>query len=312
MSGCGHEHLERLVAAAGNLTDASVEEESIAILKALVKTSYENMSAGNTSLIAWRRMYTDASIFIALGSLDPSHALESIAVLDRAIIIAGAAGEGRLDLIYTLIRRIQEEFFPIRIFEASSRPHPLDCGTVPLRTSSKDVPCLQSPPSLSFFQNKHSASPFVLRGYAHDWPSLSEHPWHSAEYLRAAGGPGRLVPVEVGQDYRTDDWAQKLMGWDEFLSSLYPDGHSSPEAQKNILYLAQHNLLLQFPALRSDIIVPDYVYASLPPPSDFPAYEPPRNDEQLVINAWLGPRGTLSPAHTVRQLALLLDRMFMP
>ena len=35
------------------------------------------------------------------------------------------------------------------------------------------------------------------------------------------------------------------------------------------------------------------------PPEDFPQYVPPANDERLVLNAWLGPAGTVSPAHTV-------------
>ncbi|KAG5646695.1 hypothetical protein DXG03_002685 [Asterophora parasitica] len=48
---------------------------------------------------------------------------------------------------------------------------------------------------------------------------------------------------------------------------------------------------------RTDIIVPDYVYASMQPP-DFTAYKPPGNNERLLINMWLGPKGTISPAHT--------------
>ncbi|KAF9068721.1 hypothetical protein BDP27DRAFT_1326839 [Rhodocollybia butyracea] len=129
------------------------------------------------------------------------------------------------------------------------------------------------------FQTKR---PFVLRKYASSWPALNSHPC----------GPARIVPVEVGADYRTDDWTQQFMGWDEFLQSLESDD------SKVVLYLAQHNLLRQFPALNNDIIIPDYVYACPPPPEDYPQYKPPGNDEQLVINGWLGPRGTVSPAHT--------------
>jgi lysine-specific demethylase 8 len=105
------------------------------------------------------------------------------------------------------------------------------------------------------------------------------------------------VPVEVGSDYRSDGWSQKFMPWDDFLDYLECSHKSIPT---EVLYLAQHSLLTQFPALRRDIAVPDYVYACPNPTSDFPDYKPPSNDEQLVTNIWFGPKGTISPAHTVR------------
>lgn len=104
------------------------------------------------------------------------------------------------------------------------------------------------------------------------------------------------------------------MPWEEFLRRIGMEskmdlpidiierngyGTEDCHVPEEVLYLAQHTLLTQFPALRSDIMVPDYAYASLPSPSTFSAYRPPGNDEQLVINAWLGPKGTVSPAHTV-------------
>ncbi|KAG5635828.1 hypothetical protein H0H81_009993 [Sphagnurus paluster] len=126
---------------------------------------------------------------------------------------------------------------------------------------------------------------------------MTDHPWRSAAYLRSVAGPGRIVPVEVGDDYRQSDWTQELMGWDDFVASLHLNDQPPPRPQKKTMYLAQHNLLVQFPSLQADIIVPDYVYASIPPP-EFADYRPPGNEEQLVINMWLGPEGTVSPAHT--------------
>lgn len=238
--------------------------------------AYQNLA--KTSLYCWRRLHTDASILSALVS--PPEA--AIAKLDSAIIISGAAGDGRLDLILDIIQRIQAGHFPPRTFIAS------DVSPVPpITPSAPTIPSLTTPPSLAAFQAREYQAPFILRGYAHDWPALNERPWASTDYLCAVAGPARVVPVEVGRDYRTDDWTQKIMPWDVFLSSL--DTQSEP------LYLAQHSLLMQFPALRADITVPDYVYAVLPRGSG-----PPANDEQLVINAWLGPKDTVSPAHTVR------------
>ena len=158
------------------------------------------------------------------------------------------------------------------------------------------VPILSIAPSLSAFRNNYSHAPFVLRRYAQEWPALNEHPWHSVEYLRSVSGPGRVVPVEVGSDYRTADWKQEIAEWDIFLQSLH--SNSPGEAP---LYLAQHGLFMQFPKLRDDIVIPDYVFTAPPAPHNYEKYAPPGNEEQLVLNAWLGPKGTVSPAHTVRK-----------
>ena len=269
----------------------------------------------------WRRLYTDASILLAYvdtlelsSTQDGALALSAISHLDHAIVIAGAPGEGRLDCILDMIASIQSAYLgapsSARINVARDTPAPRALKSVLPRLSSSTapVPRLDRPPSLAAFVSRHSRQPFVLPGFLLDWPALNEHPWCSLEYLRAVAGPGRVVPVEVGSDYRRDDWTQKMMPWTEFLSALdtvpahTPGGESAPprDASKPVLYLAQHSLFTQFPALKDDVIVPDYVYTDLDPPADYPQYAPPANEDRLVLNAWLGPAGTISPAHTVR------------
>ena len=257
-----------------------------------------NRLAGADNVYQSRRLYTDACILKSVydtssPSLDPSAVTQAIEYLDKAIIVAGAAGPGRHDLILDLIHRIQSEHTSLL------RPQPLPDVSLSAKAPSTPAPVLAArhpvprfdvPPSLASFQRSIASRPFIVPGHATDWPALNEHPWHSTQYLRTASGPGRVVPVEVGSDYRTDDWSQKIMGWDDFVTSL-----SQPSNE--VLYMAQHSLFLQFPVMRGDIIVPDYVY-SCPNSSDsFPDYKPPTNDEQLVMNAWLGPKGTVSPAH---------------
>jgi len=160
----------------------------------------------------------------------------------------------------------------------------------PVIAARQPVPRFDAPPSLASFQRSIALRPFIVPGHASDWPALNEHPWSSTRYLQTVSGPGRVVPVEVGNDYRTDDWSQKLMGWDDFVTSL-----SQPSNE--VLYLAQHTLFSQFPNMREDITVPDYVYSCPNSSGSFPSYKPPTNDEQLVLNVWFGPRGTISPAH---------------
>ncbi|KAI8999035.1 Clavaminate synthase-like protein [Trametes punicea] len=256
----------------------------------------------------WRRIYTDARILLAyLDSLDywisgdATYALSAIAHLDRAIVIAGAPGEGRLGLILDLIQGIQSECldWPSTLRRDLSYASPTEPAPVLVSpghaTADHTVPCYDTPPSLASFISRISRRPFVLPGFLRDWPALNEHPWRSLDYLRAVAGPGRVVPVEIGSDYRSDDWTQKMMRWEDFLDTLKEGSQGHPHP---VLYLAQHSLFKQFPALRDDIIIPDYVYSSLDPPDSYPQYAPPSNEEQLVLNAWLGPAGTVSPAHT--------------
>jgi hypothetical protein len=260
-------------------------QETAQKLVLLIAEAHENLA--RTTLFCWRRLHTDACILAAF----VSPPLDAIAKLDTAIIISGAAGEGRLDLILDIIQRIQSELLPSPIITPFRSPLP------PSPTLSEPaIPSLPTPPSLAAFQSRHHTAPFILRDYARPWPALSERPWTSAGYLGAIAGPGRIVPVEVGRDYRADDWSQKLVPWDLFLSSVDSDDEA--------LYLAQHSLMMQFPALRADIEVPDYVYAALPRP---PGCEPPSNDEQLVINAWIGPKDTVSAAHTVRVVCSVIS-----
>jgi hypothetical protein len=265
-------------------------------LERLIKMAHQKMPQG-VSVYSWRRIYTDASILSALTSLSSTGPLDSIASLDKAIIIAGPAGDGRYELILSLIQNLQLQYasqFSLGPPSLDERSFRLDRGTsrkLGLATAALDIPILSNPPSFSSFVKDCYHQPFILPGFAAGWPAVSQ--WHSMEYLRSITGPGRLVPVEVGSDYRADDWSQKLMRWDDFLSSIHDENPSQ------ILYLAQHDLLKQFPALQADIVIPDYVYSSPAASADYPQYEPPRNDEQLVVNAWLGPKGTISPAHTV-------------
>lgn len=284
-------------------------------LDAVIEHAYQQMSRAYQKLapVCWRRMYTDACIFRSLADLilhksstTKSSLKVAVARLDRAIIIAGACGEKRLELIQDLITGIQ---LIIPHSETSGEDLPPSPTTTKIdlpMTFSAPVQRLDSPPSFSTFISRLCSRPFVLPGFIREWPALTDHPWRSLEYLRTVAGPGRVVPIEVGSDYRTDDWTQKMMDMDEFLDALSAFAHGHANGSP-ILYLAQHSIFMQFPALRDDIIVPDYLYTSLPAPDNYPQYKPPRNEEQLVMNAWLGPTGTVSPAHTVGLREVLHD-----
>lgn len=239
----------------------------------------------------WQTMYTEASVLKALASLSRSGFVDAIGTLDSAIIIAG--GRGRHDLILDLIKKIQGLYLPSKRLQEENISQTLSTPVIQVQTALRSILALDSAPSFFAFQKHYCHGPFILRDYANNWPALSR--WSSMHYLRTVAGPGRIVPIELGKDYRTLDWTQKLMPWDEFLSCLH-----QPSSQ---VYLAQHNLFMQFPELRDDIYPPDYVYAAL----DAPNYTPPANEERLITNVWFGPAGTISPAHTVSEFQSTFD-----
>lgn len=255
-----------------------------------------SQAASPSDLHAWRDFYSLCCLLRGLLLYNMQQYSDAIANLDHAIIIAGATTYR--EVVLSVIHKMQlpilgSESVAQKELQLFSPP-----GHGPPPTALKNMIPSLSPPSFLAFQTTFSKTPFILRNFAPDWPAMQEHPWCSTSYLLAVAGPGRVVPVEVGNDYRSESWKQKIMPWDEFLFTLASDHQTTPDSSKDLLYLAQHDLTLQFPSLRNDINLPDYVYASLTPP-EYPNYRPPCNVDGVIFNTWLGPRGAMSPAHTV-------------
>ena len=290
-------HYARLIKLVDSLVSKSCSEETLAQeLQTLQGLSYKSMqSAASTTIWVWRILYADSCILASIIlSKAPAHI--SISRLDQAIIIAGGGDEGRLSLILSLINKISR-YLPPPTYRRKLLYNGDRLLLRPLQSACNQVPCMNTIPSFLSFQNVHSNSPFVLRGYAHDWPALNHNSWNSIDYLLSVSGSSRLVPVEVGHDYRDEHWNQVLMNWERFLYAL-DDTTGISKASEEGLYLAQHNLFRQFPLLRDDIAVPDYVYCSLAPES-FASYKAPEDAGGAILNVWLGPKGATSPAHFV-------------
>ncbi|XP_055843049.1 bifunctional peptidase and arginyl-hydroxylase JMJD5 isoform X2 [Episyrphus balteatus] len=152
----------------------------------------------------------------------------------------------------------------------------------------KEIPCditILESPSVEEFKENHfiPLKPALLRGTINDWPALTK--WRDLSYILKVAG-NRTVPIEIGNNYTTDDWSQQLMKIRDFLQRQFgekpPDNNDDEEFE--VEYLAQHELFNHVPILKEDIICP--IFCSL-------GEEPDKVD----IKAWLGPKGTISPMH---------------
>lgn len=318
-----HSYLETFYADISTNTDSETESLAVTLQECLSKlcsqqpnvqasmkmeldrirsSSHELMSMPSSNRAILRQLYTDSCLIRCLLELErkDNHEneatwLECIHLLDGAIVFSGAPD--RMDTVQRLISYIQQKW-PTHPMD-SSYPSPstqVSRPNVTLPPCGREIPSIEEPDMISFLTT-WCKRPFVVsRGITH-WPAMTSHPWSSQQYLKGVAGRGRIVPVEIGKDYRLDNWGQEMMGWEDFLGKV-------ETAAEPLVYLAQHSLLTQFPSLREDICVPDLVYYS--PTTDYPRYAPPANDDGVIINAWLGPKGTISPAHQVRAFRLVM------
>ncbi|MCJ1371794.1 hypothetical protein MMC20_003013 [Loxospora ochrophaea] len=245
--------------------------------------------------LCWRRLYTDASIVKAasliLSSSSCGDVDEIVKTLDMALIMTGAP----------LREQLIEEFFAnIEEFLHLSPPQKRRRIQDEFATNDFTPPVLRYPilrrhqlSMREFESHLKDPAPLALIGCLTNWPALHDRPWKSPTYLnkRTLGGR-RLVPIELGRSYTDDNWGQTIMSFADFIDKHF--------VKEKVGYLAQHDLFSQIPSLRNDIVIPDYCYTSPPPPlpgtplakKDVPVLEEP------LLNAWFGPKGTISPLHT--------------
>ena len=272
--------------------------------------------------VCWRQLYTDASILkfaLAYGeneSLASDGTIDSLVQpLDMALILAGGAGppsrgSSWIHAALELLHRILDVNKDSPRCGFSSRPMFNDSGT----TASHFIPPVRHPVlrsgplGLEGFQAyldrarhdklQKGPQPLAMSGLIDDWPArrADVRPWASPDYLRwrTLGGQ-RLVPVEVGRSYVDDGWRQEIVKFESVLQALEAGSHA-PQTTQSTMYLAQHSLFTQIPRLRDDICIPDACYSATND-ADADADDDAEGQEPM-LNAWLGPAGTITPLHT--------------
>lgn len=264
----------------------------------------------------WKRLYTDASIAVALLHLK-SHLQvvteeemreawveKVVKALDMAIIMVGAPR--REKMIEEMFEQI-EEYVKAILPDVSKRREEEIPDTFP--SADICIPNLEFPvpqsqmvmfPFMDMLDNE-PATPLVSNLILTDWPALhSSKPWSNPEALLAKTFNGRrFVPIELGLSYTSSDFSQRIMKFADFTSKYL----LNPQPDK-LGYLAQHDIFSQIPALKEDIRVPFVcgVKPPLPQPgtplhAKYEAGDVSPLTEHLVL-AWFGPAGTISPLHT--------------